>query len=56
MLGIDDTYVLVAYLLCIASTVLCAVYGVVMRNRGEDAPQREDAQWVAQEKKLEEEV
>jgi hypothetical protein len=56
MLGIEDTYVLAAYLLCIVSTVLCALYGVVMRNRGEDAPQQEDAQWVAQEKKLEEDV
>ena len=56
MLGIDDTYVLAAYLLCIFSTVLCAVYGILMRNRGEDAPQREDAHWVAEEKKLEEEV
>lgn len=56
MLGIDDKFVLAAYLLCIVSTLLCAVYGLVMWNRGEESAQREDVQWAAQEKRIEREL
>ena len=34
MLGIDDAWILAAYLLCIGSTVLCFLYGLIMWNRG----------------------
>ena len=56
MLGIDDPYVWVAYLLCIASTLLCIIYGAVCWNRGEEPAEKEDVQWAREEKKAEEEL
>ena len=35
MLGIEDKYVALAYILCIASTLLCVVYGVINWNKGD---------------------
>ncbi len=55
MLGINDNYVLAAYLLCLASTALCVVYGLINWNRGDDSIKQEDAQWAAQDKKIEQE-
>jgi hypothetical protein len=56
MLGIEDKYVLAAYLLCIGSTLLCVVYGLINWNRGDDSVQQQDVQWAAHEQKAEEEV
>ena len=55
-LGIDDPWVLAAYLLCIASTLLCVIYGIAMRNRGDEPVKPEDVSWVKEEKKVEEEL
>ena len=55
MLGIEDKGVLTAYLLCIASTVLCVVYGLLNWNKGEEALQPDDVKWAAEEQKVEEE-
>ena len=54
MLGIDDPYVVLAYVLCIASTVLCVGYGLVMRNRGDEPVGSDDVKWVQEEQKVEE--
>lgn len=56
MLGIDDAWILAAYLLCIGSTVLCFLYGLIMWNRGDDQVRPEDVTWAVDEKKVEEEV
>ncbi len=56
MLGIDDTYVLLGYLLCIGSTVLCAVYALLAWNRGQDAVAEEDVKWAKEEKEAEKEL
>ena len=56
MLGIDDRYVLLVYLLCIASTILCVVYGLVTWNRGQETLHEEDVHWAEEEKKVEEEL
>ena len=56
MLGIEDSYVLLAYLLCLASTLLCVVYGLINWNRGEEAVQEEDVHWAEEEKKVEEQL
>ena len=53
MMGIEDRYVLSGYLLCIASTLLCVFYGLIMWNRGDETVRKEDVQWVAEEKKIE---
>jgi len=56
MFGIEDTYVWLVYLLCIASTVLCVIYGLITWNRGDEAVEQEDIQWAAEEEKVEEEI
>lgn len=56
MLGIEDRYVALAYILCLASTALCVVYGLINWNRGEERVEQEDIKWISQEKKVEEEL
>jgi len=54
MLGIDDPSVWLAYLLCLASTALCVIYGWVNRNRGDEPVEDEDVRWATEEKKVDE--
>ena len=56
MWGINDGWVLAAYLLCIGSAALCVVYGLLAWNRGDDAEVADETRWVEEEKKLEEEL
>jgi hypothetical protein len=56
MLGIEDKYVALAYVLCVASTILCVAYGIVMWNKGDESPKAEDIKWAQEEKKVEEEL
>jgi hypothetical protein len=56
MLGIEDKGVLAAYLLCIASSILCVVYGLINWNRGDSDVQPDDVKWALEEKKVEEEL
>jgi uncharacterized membrane protein YidH (DUF202 family) len=56
MFGIEDTYVSMAYLLCIASSLLCIIYGLLNWNRGEQATREEDIRWAQEEKHVEEEL
>ncbi len=56
MFGIEDKYVSLAYLLCIFSTVLCVLYGLINWNRGDDSIRQEDITWETEEKKVEEEL
>ena len=56
MFGIDDTFVWMAYLLCILSALLCVIYGALNWNRGEETIEQEDIQWASEEKKIEEEI
>jgi len=55
VLGIHDTYVWLAYLLCIASAILCTVYGAINWNRGGDSVARRDVEWADHEKVIEQE-
>ena len=52
MLGIEDTYVWLAYLLCILSTLLCVIYGLARWNRGEDTVESADIRWAAKEDRV----
>ena len=54
MLGIESKGVLAAYMLCIASTLLCVVYGLINWNKGAEQAEPEDAKWADEEKKVEE--
>jgi len=56
MLGIEDKYVALAYLLCLLSTLVCVIYGIINWNRGAAEPQKEDIDWAKEEKKVEEEL
>jgi hypothetical protein len=56
MFGIEDKYVALAYILCIASTLLCVVYGIVMWNKSDDDIKSEDVKWARNEKKIEDEL
>lgn len=56
MLGIEDYYVWLAYLLCLGSTALCVIYGLICWNRGQEPTEKEDIQWAEEEQKVEEEL
>jgi hypothetical protein len=54
MLGIDDPWIWGVYLLCILSTLLCVLYGLINWNRGGEDEAREASEEVAWEAKEEE--
>ena len=56
MLGMGDFWVGLAYLLCILSSLVCVVYGIVNWNKGEEPLKKEDEAWAAEEDKLEQEL
>ena len=56
MLGIEDKWVAMAFLLCIASSLLCLVYGWINWNRGSEEIQQEDIRWAAEEDKVEDKL
>jgi hypothetical protein len=56
MLGIPSLGVALAYVLCVASTVLCVVYAWRNWNRGDETVAEDDVKWVAEEKKEEEQL
>jgi len=56
MLGIPSLGVAAAYLLCIASTILCVVYAWRNWNKGDEQVEADDVKWVAEEKKVEEDL
>jgi hypothetical protein len=56
MLGIEDKWVALAYLLCIGSMLLCVLYGWRNWNRGEEEIKQEDIHWAAEEDKAEEKL
>jgi hypothetical protein len=56
MLGIEDFWVYLVYLLCIASTLLCVIYGLINWNRGDEPVRETDVHWAEEEKKVEEEL
>jgi len=49
LLGIEGGWVVLAYLLCILSTLLCVVYGVLNWNKGDEPLQQEDVEWAREE-------
>jgi len=54
MLGIDDPKVWGVYLLCIFSTLLCVIYGIINWNKGGEMEETEIAEEAAWEEKEEE--
>jgi len=56
MVGIQDPGVWLAYLLCILSVILCAVYGMLNWNKGDEPVYHEDLKWVQDEKQVDDEL
>jgi len=56
VLGIDDGWVVLVYLLCIGSALLCVVYGLITWNKGEEPVTQEDVEWAREEKEEVEEA
>jgi hypothetical protein len=56
MFGIDDPMVWMAYLLCLAATAACIVYGVRNWNRGDDELDSDDKSWAKHEHEVEEDL
>ena len=58
VLGIQDPGVWLAYVLCIASSLLCIVWGIVKWNAEDksDEPEAEVRHWAEEEDKVEEEL
>lgn len=57
MLGIPDFWIWLAYVLCIASTLLSVGYGLIHWNKGGEADLSGDtAKWAEEEDKISEEL
>jgi hypothetical protein len=56
MLGLQDKWVVLVYILCVASTLLCLIYGFFAWNKGDDSVKAEDVKWVKEEEKVEEDI
>jgi hypothetical protein len=59
MWGINDPWILTAYLLCILSMLACVVYGYLYWNKGADnetAQIHEETKWEEGEEKINETI
>lgn len=57
MFGIQDPWIWLPYLLCILSTLLCVIYGLLNWNRGqEEAVTPQDIEWAEEEEKIGDEL
>ena len=57
MLGINDPWIITAYLLCFLSAVACIIYGILNWNKGSDTEgkeAKEEAKWEKNESQIEE--
>ena len=55
VLGIPDPWIWMAYLLCLAATVLCVISAFVRGRQADEPPSPVDATWAEREKQVEEE-
>ncbi len=58
VLGIPDPWIYGAFILCIASTLLCVVYGAKNWNKGDESEQDllKDKEWLEHEIEAEEKM
>jgi hypothetical protein len=56
MLGLGDGWVAAAYWLCLASSVLCIVYGALKWNSGAEDAGEDDRHWAEEETKIKEDL
>lgn len=59
LLGIPDFWIWLVYILCIFSSALCVVYGLLNWNKGKDAENGSSAEnqdWAKKEKEIEDKL
>ena len=58
MLGMGDVSIFLAYILCIASTVACVIYGVINWNRGAEPEEeiQKDKDWEKKDTEIKEDL
>ena len=56
VLGIEDKWVALAYLLCVAASALCISYGLARRNKGDEPVEEADKRWAEHEARESEEL
>jgi len=58
MLGLGDLSIFLAYVLCIASALLCVVYGVINWNKGAETEVelKKDIGWEEKDKEIKEDL
>jgi hypothetical protein len=59
MFGIHDIWIILAYVLCILSAILCVVYGIVNWNKGADLETKElaeESDWSKSESEIEDKL
>ncbi len=54
--GIADFWVFLAYALCLASALICVVYGALKWNQNGDTITPEDVMWAREEDHISEEM
>ncbi len=50
IVGIQDPWVALAYLLSIGGSLVCVIYGVTHWNKGDEPVKPEDVKWAKEEK------
>ena len=58
ILGIPDPWISSAFILCLASTLLCIVYGAINWNKGDESETdlKKDKEWLEHEIEAEEKM
>jgi len=58
MLGIEDPWVVTAFILCITSALLCLVWGIIKWNQDDPDPESDEEirLWAEEEDRVEEEL
>ena len=49
MLGLGDGWILAAFIIIIASTLLCVIYGILNWNKGSNESDAESKEWLKEE-------
>ena len=54
MFGIADPWIFLAYLLCILSSLLCVVYGIMKWSKDSEEVEEEQVKWAKEEDEISE--
>ena len=52
MLGFEDKWVGICYILCPLSALICVVYGIINWNKGDTAVEKDDIEWAKHETEI----